>query len=89
MCKTCINPMKSGPYDKRGARSPTQASIYKISARSKAPNQNVRMRRSWYSSRKYAYINLTPPPPHLKLHFYTVKLGFTGVYIIFLILLKT
>ena len=31
-------------------------------------------------SRKYAYIILTP----LKPHFYIVKLGFTGVYIIFL-----
>ena len=36
------------------------------------------------SSRKHAYTILTP----LKPHFYTVKLGFTGVYIIFLILLK-
>ena len=27
----------------------------------------------------------TPPPPPLKPHFYIVKLGFTGVYIIFLI----
>ena len=26
-----------------------------------------------------------PPPPLLKPHFYMVKLGFTGVYIIFLI----
>ena len=33
------------------------------------------------SSRKHAYIILTP----LKPHFYTVKLGFTEVYIIFLI----
>ena len=33
------------------------------------------------SSRKHAYIILTP----LKHHFYIVKLGFTGVYIIFLI----
>ena len=33
-----------------------------------------------YSSRKHTYIILTP----LKPHFYTVKLGFTGVYIIFL-----
>ena len=32
-------------------------------------------------SRKHAYIMLTP----LKPHFYIVKLGFTGVYIIFLI----
>ena len=32
-------------------------------------------------SRKHAYIILTP----LKPHFYIVKLGFTGVYIIFLI----
>ena len=32
------------------------------------------------SSRKHAYIILTP----LKSHFYIVKLGFTGVYIIFL-----
>ena len=34
-----------------------------------------------YPSRKHAYIVLTP----LKPHFYTVKLGFTGVYINFLI----
>ena len=34
------------------------------------------------SSRKHAYIILTPP---LKPHFYIAKLGFTGVYIIFLI----
>ena len=33
------------------------------------------------SSRKHAYIILTPHEPH----FYIVKLGFTGVYIIFLI----
>ena len=33
------------------------------------------------TSRKHAYIILTP----LKPHFYIVKLGFTGVYIIFLI----
>ena len=32
-------------------------------------------------SRKYAYIILTP----LKPHFYTIQLGFTGVWIIFLI----
>ena len=32
------------------------------------------------SSRKHAYIILTPPH---KPHFYIVKLGFTGVYIIF------
>ena len=36
------------------------------------------------ASRKYAYIILTP----LKPHFYIVKLGFTGFYIIFLFLLK-
>ena len=34
-----------------------------------------------FTSRKHAYIILTP----LKPHFYIVKLGFTGVYIIFLI----
>ena len=34
-----------------------------------------------FSSRKHAYIILTP----LKPHFYVLKLGFTGVYIIFLI----
>ena len=33
------------------------------------------------SSRKHAYIIMTP----LKPHFYVVKTGFTGVYIIFLI----
>ena len=33
------------------------------------------------TSRKHTYKTLTP----LKPHFYTVKLGFTGVYIIFLI----
>ena len=33
-----------------------------------------------YTSQKHAYIILT-----LKPHFYLVKLGFTGVYIIFLI----
>ena len=36
------------------------------------------------STHHQAYINLTS----LKPHFYIVKLGFTGVYIIFLILLK-
>ena len=36
------------------------------------------------TSRKHAYIILTP----LKPHFYIVKLGFTAVYIIFLFLLK-
>ena len=36
------------------------------------------------SSRRHAYIILT-----LKPHFYIVKLGFTGVYIIFTFLLKT
>ena len=39
---------------------------------------------SIYISRKHAYIILTP----LKPYFYIVKLGFTGVYLIFLILLK-
>ena len=34
-----------------------------------------------HPSRKHAYMILTP----LKPHFYTVKLGFTGVYVIFLI----
>ena len=33
---------------------------------------------------KHAYINFDPFKPH----FYIVKLGFTGVYIIFLIFLK-
>ena len=33
------------------------------------------------SSQKYAYIVLTPLKPHI----YIVKLGFTGVYVIFLI----
>ena len=33
------------------------------------------------TSQKHAYIMLIP----LKSHFYTVKLGFTGLYIIFLI----
>ena len=37
------------------------------------------------SSRKHAYIMLTP----LNSTFFIVKLGFTGVYIIFLILLKS
>ena len=41
----------------------------------------VRFRASKTASRKHAYIILTP----LKPHFYIVKLGFTGVYIIFLI----
>ena len=36
------------------------------------------------ASRKHAYIILTPLNPH----FYTVKLGFTGVYIVFLISAK-
>ena len=35
----------------------------------------------WAPSRKHAYIILTPLNPH----FYIVKLGFAGVYIIFLI----
>ena len=34
-------------------------------------------------SRKHAYIILTPPPPNLNPIFYIVKLGFTGVNIIF------
>ena len=38
----------------------------------------------YITSRKHAYIILTP----LKPHFYIVKLGFTGVYIIFLISVK-
>ena len=40
--------------------------------------------KKWYSSRKHAYIILTPLKPHL----YIVKLEFTVVFIIFLILLK-
>ena len=46
----------------------------------------VRMKKAWVlsSSRKHAYILLTP----LKPNFYIVKLGFTVVYIIFLILLE-
>ena len=39
------------------------------------------LNRMKYTSRKYTYIILNP----LKPHFYIVKLGFTGVYIIFLI----
>ena len=37
------------------------------------------------ASRKNTYIILHPPPLPRKPHFYIVKLGFTGVYIIFLI----
>ena len=44
--------------------------------RQKKINENINL-----PSRKHAYIILTP----LKPHFYIVKLGFTGVYIIFLI----
>ena len=36
------------------------------------------------SSRKHAYIIFTPLNPH----FYIVELGFTGVYVIFLIFIK-
>ena len=36
------------------------------------------------SSQKHAYVILTPPPQN---HFYKVKLGFTGVYIIFFLFL--
>ena len=36
-------------------------------------------------SQKHAYVILTP----LKPHFYIVKLGFTGIYIIFLISART
>ena len=39
------------------------------------------------ASRKHAYIILPPPTP-LKSHVYIVKLGFTWVYIIFLIVLQ-
>ena len=38
-----------------------------------------------FTSRKHAYINLTPFNPN----FYIVKMGLTGVYIIFLILLNS
>ena len=38
----------------------------------------------FFPSRKHTYIILTP----LKPHFYIVNLGFTGVYTIFLFLLK-
>ena len=41
----------------------------------------IRLQRFDCTSRKHVYIILTP----LKPHFYIVKLGFTGVYIIFLI----
>ena len=41
-------------------------------------------KKNFNTSRKHTYIILPP----LKPHFYTVKLGSTGVYIIFLILLK-
>ena len=47
----------------------------------------IQMWMKWYLSRKHTYIILTP----LKPHFYTVKMGLTGVYIItlfFLFLLK-
>ena len=46
---------------------------------------------SWYidtflASRKHAYIILTPLKPHFYIvYFYIVKLGFTGIYTIFLI----
>ena len=46
--------------------------VYRGCANGEAPDK---------PSRKHAYIILTP----LKPHFYIVKLGFTGVYIIFLI----
>ena len=48
----------------------------------------LQMGHSSFSSRKHTYIILTtrpPPPPLLKSHFYIAKLGFKGVYIIFLI----
>ena len=42
------------------------------------------IRSKLFSSRKHAYIILTPLNPTF-IHFYIVKLGFTEVYIIFLI----
>ena len=42
---------------------------------------DFKVTRNVQPSRKHAYIILTPCKPH----FYIVKLGFTGVYIIFLI----
>ena len=44
-------------------------------------SRHITLLRGRTSSRKHTYIVLTP----LKPHFYIVKLGFTGVYIIFLI----
>ena len=44
-------------------------------------NNKIKMKLIHISSRKHAYIILIP----LKPHFYIVKLGFTGVYNIFLI----
>ena len=56
-------------FDNRSVRACVCAIIVK------ADGQRV------YPSRKHAYITLTP----LKSHFYIIKLGFTGVYISFLI----
>ena len=53
-------------------------------ANSVHPDQMLHSFISLHTSGKHAYIILTP----LKPHFYIAKLGFTGVYIIFLILLK-
>ena len=79
-------------------RKHAYSNIYKISPKK---TEKIQIKKIWYfcskrwlwvptsyvfeqTSQKHAYINLTPLQPH----FYIVKLGFTGVYIIFLILLN-
>ena len=42
----------------------------------------IKMNNLAITSQKHAYIILSPPPPP-KPDFYIVKLGFTGIYIIF------
>ena len=64
--------------------------IWKSTKFDKHLHQTISVRccsiRCFSSSRKHAYIILTPL--HCKPHFFILKMGFTGVHIIFLIYAK-
>ena len=71
----------------KGASVSKQVSNSDLVENRNCPGSDKDGGKAWFScltSRKHAYIILTPVKPH----FYIVKLGFTGVYIIFLFLLK-
>ena len=79
---------------------PKQGLLFKERICSQRENFFFLLEQPYGEKGKVLYVNITktylynldppppPPPPPLKPHFYIVKLEFTGVYIIFLFLLK-